>query len=186
MEPKKTGRFIAELRKERGMTQKELAKILSVSDKTVSKWETGRGLPEISLMQSLCETFDISINELLTGGRLDNVAYREKAEENITELIKHRSYKKLVIHIAISTVLFLAAFLMFPLAAEKIISPMSIPVVLFWCILLIVCNFIAGVTYGAVKKWRKLSLLLCSVYNIFLLFILISVFVMASIVIFTA
>ena len=62
----KTGKFIAQLRKEKGLTQKELADSLGISDKAVSKWETENGMPDVSLMQSICEIFDININELLS------------------------------------------------------------------------------------------------------------------------
>ncbi len=182
MNQEKTGKFIAVLRKEHSMTQKELAQRLGVSDKTVSKWETGRGLPEISIMQSLCETLGISINELLSGERLDVCAYREKAEENISVLIERRNYKKTAIHVAVSAAPFLAAFSVFPLAAERIVSPLCIPIILFLSILLIVGNFMAGLTYGAVKKWGKIRLFCLSAYNVFLLFILINIFVIASIV----
>ena len=67
MDQKKIGNFIAILRKEHILTQKELANKIGVSDKTISKWENGRGLPEVSIMHTLCETLDISINELLSG-----------------------------------------------------------------------------------------------------------------------
>lgn len=90
--------------------------------------------------------------------------------------------KKVAIHIAISTVIFIVAFLIFPLGAEKIISPLVLPVVLFWSILLMVANFAVGVTYGILNKWGKLRLICISAYNIILLIILIVNFVMASIV----
>lgn len=183
MDQEKTGKFIAELRKEKAMTQKELAQQLGVSDKTVSKWETGRGLPEISIMQSLCQKLDVSINELLSGNRLDTEAYREKAEENLTALMKRRNYKAVAIHIAVSTVVFLLSFLTFPLAAENIVPPLTIPVILFWSILLTVANFVAGITYGMVKKWGIGKIACIALYNLLLLFILITVFVMASIVV---
>lgn len=183
MNQEKIGKFIAALRKENSMTQKELAEKLGVSDKTVSKWETGRGLPEISIMQSLCETLDISINELLSGERLDITEYREKAEENITALMKRKSRKKLILHIVISTIPFLLSFLTLPLAAEKIFPPLGIPVVMFWGILLMVGNFVAGITYGIVKKWSKWRLLFMVAYNVFLLFIIITYFAIAAIVI---
>lgn len=182
MDQEKIGAFIATLRKEHSMTQKELAQRLGVSDKTISKWETGRGLPDISIMRSLCETLDVSINELLSGDRLDVSSYREKAEENITALMQRRSYKKVAIHIAISTAPFLASFLTLPLAAENIVPPLSIPIVLFWSVLLIVGNFMAGITYGIVTKWGKLKTLCICAYNVFLLFILIPFFAIASVV----
>lgn len=182
MDQEKIGKFIASLRKEHSMTQKELAQRLGVSDKTVSKWETGRGLPEISIMQSLCEILEISINELLSGDRLDVSSYREKAEENLTTLMHRRSHKKFAIHVAVSTTFFLLSFLMFPLAAERIVPPISIPVTLFWCILLIVGNFIAGIVYGIMTKWGKFKLFCIIAYNVFLLFVLIGLFTIATIV----
>lgn len=182
MNQEKIGKFIATLRREHTMTQKELAQRLGVSDKTISKWETGRGLPEISIMKSLCETLDVSINELLSGDRLDAYSYRENAEENLATLMRRRSYKKVAIHIAISTALLLISFLAFPLAAEKTIPPLSIPFVLFWSILLIVGNFIAGITYGIMTKWGKLKLFCIVAYDVFLLFVLITTFAIAAVV----
>lgn len=77
------GRFIKMLRTERRMTQRELAEKLNVSAKAVSKWETGNGLPEVSLMLPLCALLSVGVNELLSGQRLDDGQYEEKAEENI-------------------------------------------------------------------------------------------------------
>lgn len=65
------GAFIAQLRREQGMTQKELAEKLFVSDKAVSKWERGLSLPDISLLQPLAEIFDISVTEVLSGQRIE-------------------------------------------------------------------------------------------------------------------
>ena len=65
-----TGKFIAEERKRKGYTQKQLAEILGISDKTISKWERGNGFPEVSLLLPLCEELDVTVNELLTGERV--------------------------------------------------------------------------------------------------------------------
>lgn len=62
MEQVKIGKFIQEMRKEQSLTQRELAEKLNISDKTVSKWETGNGLPEVALMLPLCELLHISVN----------------------------------------------------------------------------------------------------------------------------
>ncbi len=86
MDQIKTGRFIKLLRTEKQLTQREIAEKLNISEKTVSKWETGNGLPEVSLMLPLCEILEISVNELLSGERLDTEKYYEKAEENILTL----------------------------------------------------------------------------------------------------
>ena len=88
-----TGRFIAERRKARGLTQRELADILNISDKTVSKWERGLGLPEVSLMLPLCKELGISVNELLSGKKLSATEYKQNAEDNILSLIQEERAK---------------------------------------------------------------------------------------------
>lgn len=71
MDAVKTGNFISELRKEKNMTQKQLADILSVSDKAISRWETGKGFPEISIMENLADALDVSIAEIIKAERLE-------------------------------------------------------------------------------------------------------------------
>ena len=94
MDATRTAKFIYELRQEKGLTQKELADRIGVSDKAVSKWENARGLPDISSIETLCEVFNISINELLCGKRLPSASYEAIAEENIKALIKDNNEKK--------------------------------------------------------------------------------------------
>lgn len=84
----KIGKFIAERRKEQDMTQKQLAEKLHISDKAVSKWETGKSMPDNALLLELCETLDISVNELLSGELLPVGSYHGKAEENMIHLIQ--------------------------------------------------------------------------------------------------
>lgn len=81
------GKFLAEERKHKEYTQKQLAEILNISDKTISKWETGKSLPDLEMMNSLCQIFDISINELLSGERISTEELQIRAEKNIKELI---------------------------------------------------------------------------------------------------
>ena len=88
MDQIKIGQFIAGMRKEKNLTQRQLADILEISDKTISKWETGNGLPDVSLMMPLCEILMISVNELLSGERLVDKNYKDKAEENMLALLK--------------------------------------------------------------------------------------------------
>ena len=104
MDQVKIGRFIKAMRKEKNLTQREVAERLNISEKTVSKWETGNGMPEVSLMLPLCELLEISVNELLSGERLDEKRYFEKAEQNIMSLIQERAEAKKKIIIAIITV----------------------------------------------------------------------------------
>lgn len=94
MDQVEIGKFIAKMRKERAFTQRQLADILGISDKTVSKWECGNGLPEVSLMLPLCETLQISVNELLSGRRLIDSEYKSKAEENMMDLMREREESK--------------------------------------------------------------------------------------------
>lgn len=85
----KTGKFIAENRKQKGLTQKELAEKLGISDKTISKWETGHGMPDVSVIPELCEILSVNSNELLAGEKLESAeSFSQKAEENVMELMK--------------------------------------------------------------------------------------------------
>ena len=92
MDLKITAEFIKEQRKAKGLTQVELAEKLFVSEKTISKWECGKGFPDTSLVLPLCEVLGISANELLSGKKLDEKEYKTKAESNLVEL-KDRSEK---------------------------------------------------------------------------------------------
>lgn len=88
----KTGKFIADRRKQKKLTQVELANIIGISEKTVSKWECGNGFPDTSLMLPLCEALDISANELLSGKELSDEEYKTNAEKNLI-LLKSRQDK---------------------------------------------------------------------------------------------
>ena len=83
MDQIKIGKFIASCRKEQGMTQAILAEKLGISDRAVSKWETGRSLPDAGIMLELCEVLNINVNELLSGERIMTDTYNKKAEENL-------------------------------------------------------------------------------------------------------
>ncbi len=109
MDQVKIGKFISQMRKEKGLTQKQLGEELLISDKTVSKWETGKGMPEVSLMLPLCEKLGINVNELLTGERIPDEDYKKKAEENIMDIMreKEESIKKVIIE-AVAFVITLA------------------------------------------------------------------------------
>lgn len=86
----KIGKFIFERRKEKKLTQAKLAEMLFVSEKTVSKWENGNGLPDTMLLPKLCEVLEVNINELLSGEKLDSSAYQQNAENNILSLLNQR------------------------------------------------------------------------------------------------
>ena len=116
MEQEKIGKFIAELRKNKHLTQEDLAQKLGVSNRTISRWENGNNMPDLSLLKLLCEELDISINELLSGEKLAKEKYQEKLEENILNTIdysnkKIKSNKKVYIIILISIFLIISLFI---------------------------------------------------------------------------
>lgn len=95
MDLKKTGELIASERKAAGLTQAELAEKIGVSSKAVSRWETGRGLPEASLMAPLCEALGISVNELLAGERLSAEDAVQRADKNLLSILQDsRRFRK--------------------------------------------------------------------------------------------
>lgn len=94
MDQEKIGAFISTLRKEQGMTQQQLADAIGVSNKTISKWECGKGMPELALIVPLCHILQISINEFLSGEHLLENGYTEKAEVNMMNLLQETENSK--------------------------------------------------------------------------------------------
>ena len=86
------GKFIAELRKEHRFTQEQLGDKIGVTNKTISRWETGAYLPPADALLMMSELFDVSINEILSGKKLSNAEYREAAEENLRQTIHASSF----------------------------------------------------------------------------------------------
>lgn len=84
----KIGKFIAQCRKNKNMTQAELAEKLNITDRAISKWETGKGMPDSSIMLELCNELDITVNELLSGEEIEMDNYNKIAEENLLEFKK--------------------------------------------------------------------------------------------------
>lgn len=89
MNQEKIGKFILELRREKNMTQQELADKIGVTDRAISKWENGRGMPDLSLMIPLCKELNITINELISGEKIEKKDYQSKLEENIVKTIDY-------------------------------------------------------------------------------------------------
>ena len=90
MDQVKIGRFIAEKRREQGLTQAQLAEKLSITDRAVSKWENGRTMPDSSLMLDLCKHLKITVNDLLNGEVVRVEDYNEKLEKQLLEVIKQK------------------------------------------------------------------------------------------------
>ena len=89
----KIGKFIAELRKEKGLTQEELSEKLYITDRAVSKWERGLSLPDADKMLDLCNILNINVNELLIGEKIDMKDNEKKTEELLLELARQEEYK---------------------------------------------------------------------------------------------
>lgn len=90
MDQVKIGKFISLCRKNKGLTQAQLAEKLNITDRAISKWETGNGMPDSSIMLDLCNILEISVNELLSGEVIKMENYDLKAEENLLELKKQK------------------------------------------------------------------------------------------------
>lgn len=88
MEQIKAGRFITKKRKEQNLTQEQLAERLGVSNKTVSKWETGKCMPDYAVVKSLCEELKVSVSELMDGEESDEKSIRVYDEEQILDLLR--------------------------------------------------------------------------------------------------
>lgn len=88
MTDNKTGAFISKLRKEKGLTQVQLAEKLNVTDKAVSRWETGKGMPESTLLIPLADTLGITVNELLTGEKISEETFTQKSDNNLVEAVQ--------------------------------------------------------------------------------------------------
>lgn len=126
MDLMKTGRFIAECRKNKNLTQMQLAEKLGITDRAVSKWENGKSLPDSSIMLDLCGLLDITVNDLLSGEVVLVDNYNKEMENNLLEIIKQKeeSDKRLltfewVIAILSLIVLFVPIFIASLLTMEE-------------------------------------------------------------------
>ena len=110
---KNCGEFICELRKEMNLTQKELAQKLNVSDKAISRWETGKGFPDVNSLMALSEFFGVSVNELLAGKQIEKENLIEITENNIINAIetKEKMVKKKKCQMLICSAIFIILLL---------------------------------------------------------------------------
>ena len=117
MDQIKIGKFIQEKRKEKGLTQSDLAEKLNITDRAISKWENGICLPDAGTMPLLCEILGVSINDLFSGEKVDMKNNEKKLEENLLEMTKLKEQKdkelltmEIVIGVLSSLVLFVLVF----------------------------------------------------------------------------
>ena len=128
MNQEKIGKFIVKVRKEKNMTQQELAKKLNITDRAISHWENGRSMPDAGIMLELCKLLDINVNELLSAKKIIKESYNEQAEENLLEMRREieSKNKKILILNRIITFLGVVIYLLIVLAAIFIEMPMII------------------------------------------------------------
>ena len=112
MNQEKIGNFIAECRRQKKMTQYQLGEKLGVTEKSISNWENGRNMPDLSLFKPLCEELNITINELLSGEKISEDNYQEKFEENIINTISYSNKKLEKKNQLIGLILMIFGFLM--------------------------------------------------------------------------
>ena len=110
MNTEKTGKFISLLRKEKELTQKQLADILGVTDKAVSRWETGKNYPDIELLEVISKTFNVTINELLEGKRISREELAGISENQVVEQIRSNKKSKKKYRVIIGVILVISLF----------------------------------------------------------------------------
>ena len=121
----KIGKFIAQCRKGKNMTQAELAERLNITDRAISKWETGKGMPDSSIMIDLCRELNISVNELLSGELIEMKEYNNKSEQLLLKMKQEKEkmdkeflnmeiFIGLLVSIILITCVFIASFVKMP------------------------------------------------------------------------
>ncbi len=166
MNQEKIGKFIAKCRKDKKMTQSELAERLGVTDKSIGNWENGRNMPDLSLFKPLCDELDISINELLSGERLKKEEYQEKFEENIINTIDYSTKKINIIRNNLGIVLLVLGVLISFIAMTTLASESS-----WGSVYSVLGAMISLIGVSKLTKNYKYSkrLLICFVFFIFFL-----------------
>ena len=147
MDQLKIGRFIACRRKKAGLTQAQLAEMLNITDRAVSKWETGKSLPDSSIMLRLCGILKITVNDLLSGEVVTMDNYNKELENNLLEMIKQKEQadKRLLsveVFIGITATVVLFA-LIFVAAFVQMSNGLRITLIVFGFVL-----FLAGCFYA--------------------------------------
>ena len=135
MDQVKIGKFISEKRKEAGLTQAQLAEKLGITDRAVSKWETGRSLPDAAIMMDLCAVLKITVNDLLSGEEVSMENYNKKTDKVLIEMVRQKEEadkRLLVVEIVIGIVSTLVLFVSVLIAAylQELKAPLWITAVL--------------------------------------------------------
>jgi DNA-binding XRE family transcriptional regulator len=125
MDTKKTGMFLKQLRNEHGMTQEQLGEKIGVSNKTISRWETGKYMPPVDCLHMLSDIYHISINEMLSGERASGDEFTKLADENLTVTLKElekdcKAFEnKMICIMVVTTVLTIVILALLPMETVK-------------------------------------------------------------------
>ena len=156
MDAKITGCFIAQLRKELGLTQKELAEKLEVTDKAISRWETGKGLPDTSLLKPLAEIFGVSVGELLSGKRMDDSQIKSQADHIILESLgyeeRQEKWKGILRYVFLGVLVALGGMFFSMVVARFATSKdaaVSLGIGMYLCIVTVTCT---GIVLMGIKN----------------------------------
>lgn len=147
MDQMKIGKFIALCRKEKQLTQKQLAEKLNLTDRAISKWENGKSMPDSSIMLDLCQALSISVNELLCGEKIETQDYNKIAEENLLALAKKEELqnKKLLLYEKVIGYTSTVSFLILIFVTSFLVQSNPARVILF---LLAFVLFIIGISFA--------------------------------------
>lgn len=154
MDAKVTGCFIAQLRKELGLTQKELAEKLEVTDKAISRWETGKGLPDTSLLKPLAEILGVSVGELLSGKPMDDSQIKNQADDIILESLSYEESQErwngILRYVFLGILVALGGFY-FALVVARFLGPnsVSLGIGMYLCIVTVTCT---GIVLMGIKN----------------------------------
>ena len=169
MDQEKIGKFITSKRKEKNLTQSELAEILGVTDRAVSNWENGKNMPDLSLFKPLCEILNISINELMSGEKLNDLEYNKKLEENIITTIDYIDKKntksndiKNIIYLTIGIITLILSNIIFNKELETSLTLISLILIVYGVKQL-------SIKYKVVRRILAIILLILCIISLFVL-----------------
>ena len=156
------GKFLKELRKEKGYTQETLGEKIGVTNKTVSRWETGTYMPPVECLVMLSDIYDVSINEIVAGQRLSQSEFNDKAEENLSEALRlseneyKQREKKLTIVMAVSMIIAMVLIWLVPFNKEDMAR--SIVIILLIICLVFISNTLNVIALAQNKEKHEKSI----------------------------
>lgn len=160
MDTVKMGKFLKELRREQNMTQEALGERIGVTNKTVSRWETGAYVPPVDCLMLMSDIYGVTINEMVAGQRLDEKDYAETADENLTELLKESEAQKdkfenrMIGLMMLTTALGIMAMILLPSGSSMSDNIRLIIVVLLVLLLMVISTTLCVAIFALKRKER--------------------------------